>query len=150
VTDRAGRWIYAIEALAIGVPTLVYSGIVLFLAIPSAITLFLNGVTEGNEACRREGAVLFSLGCSGAIGLTAWTVLSRRYLSGGRQTLNKAGHHWWIGLAVGMALAAYMLYPKGGVAWSDWLPQVGSAWLMGPALLLPAMHLICLKYRSWR
>lgn len=152
--ERAGRWIYALEVLVIGLPTLA-------LSIPTLLFGFLLAVglaTEREPAqwmellkggwsyATTEAAAWMTAVSGGIVGLIAWFVLSGVYLTGGRAALREVGGHWWFALGAGIAVVVWLL------CWMGWdgIRSLRLSWFLGPALVLPALHLVYLRLRSPR
>ena len=95
-SDRADRWLYAIETVVLGLPTL---GV----AIPGLLALGFMVVavvlTEFGLTALWAGLMF----AGGAIGVTSWFVLSGLVLLEGRKGLQRANPAWWLGLLAGIA-----------------------------------------------
>jgi len=82
----------------------------------------------------------------GISGLAAWFVLSARYLTEGRKGLHEAERELWFALAAGILTASVVLCVVGwkGITTLRW------GWFLGPALIVPSLHLVVLRLRSPR
>ena len=138
MTERVGRWIYALEALAIGLPTLAF-------ATPKiALGLFVGTIDVISGAS--GGWKILGMALGGGFGLAAWWVLSGHYLSGGRRGLGEVGDGWWWALLAGVVAAICWLLAVN----THGLARIRLDWLAGPLLIIPALHLSYLRLRSPR
>jgi len=157
VDERAGRWIYALEVLIIGLPTLAMSiptlliGLVVVVAVAVEVAIHPLDALARLQAGDVGGAALFVAMVAGGIaGLTAWFVLSGHYLADGRKGLREARAAWWLALIAGVVLVLCVLLAiLLNMGWKE-LADFRLRWLLGPALVVPAMHLIYLRLRSPR
>ena len=137
--ERANRWLYAIEAVLIGLPTLTASIPLLFLGFVAVILGVSDIVTQDVGHDWIAVVLMAVLVVAGWAGLTSWTVLSGHYVSGGRKALQQTERHWWVSLGFGCAAAVTVMALRISQDGADVL--WGPSWLMGPALILPAVHL---------
>ncbi|HEY0504349.1 MAG TPA: hypothetical protein VGD42_12760 [Lysobacter sp.] len=152
--ERVGRWIYALEVLVIGLPTLALAIPTLFLGVVLTVAAMATSgpaawwelVTSGSSQDAAQVAAWLALIVGGIVGLASWFVLSGLYLSGGRAALREVGGHWWFALAAGVAVVVGLL------CWMGWdeIRKLRLSWFLGPALVLPALHLFYLRLRSPR
>ena len=150
MTERIGRCIYALEALVIGLPTLAFAIPTVLLGVVSGAVM-LSAETEmafADWSLAGVGSVaLYLLVLLGGVsGLAAWFVLSARYLTEGRKGLHEAEHELWFALAAGILTASVMLCVLG---WED-IATLRWGWFLGPALVVPSLHLVLLRLRSRR
>ena len=136
--ERWARWVYAAEVILLGLPTLAVS-------IPLLLLGLVGLVAASSDPSDWQALLLLLLMVGGgAAGLAGWSVLSGHFLLDGRKGLREVGAGWWLALAVGMAAAAVMCLPLMHDGW-DGMRRARLPWFMGPALLLPAVHLIWLR-----
>jgi len=133
------RKVYAVLALAVGVPTLAAG------TLFSLTALALGGATAlGVDS---SGAVaMLSAGVGGLAGLVSWTFLSLRYWHEGGSGLRRARPIAWLGLAAGCAAAGWYVV----TAWPDYAKYAGEGYAVlwwtavlpfGPALIPLACYL---------
>ena len=142
--DIAGRWIYSLEVVLFGLPSLAISIPLLFLGL-----IFIVGSMESINSANFDDVLAYILLTlvlgAGFVGIAAWFVLSGHYLSGGRHALKKVDTGWWGALAVGMLLAlAFVVCCVATEGWRQ-VGLTGWTWFAGPALVLPCLHLIWAK-----
>jgi hypothetical protein len=157
VDERVGRWIYAIEVLIIGLPTLAMSIPVLLMGLVVVVAVACEVATAPLEALAGlqagdvgDAAVFVALVAGGVAGITGWFVLSGHYLTDGQKGLRQARPGWWLALIAGVVLVfTVLLAILLNMGWKE-LAGYRLRWFLGPALVIPATHLIYLRLRSPR
>jgi hypothetical protein len=130
----AFRMLYALQALVIGMPTLLLAVV----ALPVGITLgpVMLAVALGKLfTAQLDGEAWFVAVyvCGAYAGMAAWVALSLPYLRGRRAAFHAARPWLWCLLGTG-ALAAALL-------WSVAPYKTWSLLFAGPGMLLPMLHL---------
>lgn len=130
----AFRWFYALQALVIGMPTLLLAVVTL----PLGVTLgpVMLAVAFGKLFTGQFDGEAWFVGvyaCGAYAGMWAWAVLSLPYLRGRRQAFHAARPWRWALLGTG-AVAAVLLWSV--VPYKSW-----SLLFAGPGMLLPMLHL---------
>ncbi|MBX3725749.1 MAG: hypothetical protein KF823_07505 [Xanthomonadales bacterium] len=129
---RFARTTFAVAALALGAPTVVFGG---WLA---SVGLFygLAGAMSGDA-----GSLLLMLwGLAGLVGVIAALTLSVSYVHGGRASLRRRAWPWWPALLAGMAAASVWLPASLPLRDGEWI-----ALAAGPLLLPVALALLVLR-----
>ena len=141
-SDRADRWLYAIETVVLGLPTL---GV----AIPGLLALGVMVVavvlTEFGLTALWAGLMF----AGGAIGVTSWFVLSGLVLLEGRKGLQRANPAWWLGLLAGIATSGSVGWPMVIDVFAGLQEHVVFGLLASGLLLwIPSLHLILMRLRT--
>lgn len=138
------QWAYLLLAAAIGIPTVIYGGLMALVGfLLGIIALGAGGVPDG------WGSIAFLMFWSGGglLGLCCWLWISWRYLRRGRAGLQGVGAFAWVGLAAGVIAASLLAWMMlDGILDGD-LFDVPTLLFTGPGLLLPALWL---GWQRWR
>jgi hypothetical protein len=137
MAERWSRGIYAAEVILLGLPTLAIS-------IPLLLLGVVALVAAAGQAFEWTALVVLAMVLAGASGLAGGCVLSGHFLIDGRRGLREADGVWWLALAAGMAAGAVMCLPLIDDGWQG-MRRARLPWFMGPAMLVPAFHLIWLR-----
>lgn len=130
---RFARATFAVAALALGTPTLVFGGWLATVGLFYGLTGMLSG---------HEGSLLLMLwGLAGLVGLVAALTLSVSYVHGGRASLRRRAWPWWPALLTGMAAAGPWLSTIGGTGGDVLVPLLAGPLLLPVALVLALLRL---------
>ena len=150
-----GRWLYVLEVIVLGLPSLAFCVFWIFLGFVWLVGLSASigsPVSDPSQHIDWSSSFWFAalpalLVCGGVAGLTSWSVLSGHYLAGGASSLKEVNRIWWAALFAGMLVAIFFIAVcsiNGG--WEE-MTQARASWFVGPAFLVPAAHLILVKLR---
>ena len=93
------QWVYLILTVVMGIPTVVYGG----LMAVAGLVLALISMGEGIPGHWGGTVFLMSWAGAGVLGLLSWLWISWRYLRQGATGLRRVGTIAWSGLAAGIA-----------------------------------------------
>lgn len=135
------RGMYAAHAVLLGAPTTLFGGALSLLAVVMACVALVDPPRR-----TAAGFAMLLWGVGGLIGLLSWLRLSVAYLLDGGRGLQDCRAAWWIGVFIGMA-ATLPLLVIGFQALLESPAELFAPafWFAGPALLLPALHLLWLR-----
>ena len=132
--DAAEKWVFGLEMVVFGLPTLGVATPLLLLGILVAVGGLATSAVQALPVVALVGG--------GVAGLLAWFVLGITYLTGDARELRDMHWGWWVALAAGVLASSPFLVLS--------LEHPGrDLWqlLCGPALVLPALHLAWLRWR---
>lgn len=134
--DAVHRLVYVLELMFLGVPSVVVGGFAAVLGVVFGIAVM--------SGAGFPGVLIFAWGFAGLCGLVGLMILSVIFLAEGVDELRKARACWWALTGLGVVAACPMALALFGDASGGSLG--GYTFLCGPALLLPAAHLIWLGF----
>ncbi len=138
------QWVYLILTVVMGIPTVVYGGM---MAV-AGLVLALISMGEGIPGHWGGTVFLMSWAGAGVLGLLSWLWISWRYLRQGATGLRRVGTIAWSGLAAGMAAAILLAWMIFDVIRDGDVIDIATLLFTGPGLLPPAIWLCWQRLRA--